>query len=368
MSGFALRPPARPGAFAAGVLFVGAALTAATALGQGRPAPRELTAADAMSLGTPAVANRLGLSEKQRRRVREVIREHAAEFARLHERYPRGAQDNEGEDLRRKALDAFGRLMPRTTRRLLDVLNPSQRDALRRLPPADLPGKGPPEVVEPFPSVPPFFAKLGLTQRQWRALDGLGTPTAGLPSVGRRPTPEQRRNLAGLIRHRFEERDRAARKVLTEEQELILDSLLAARGKLRAPRFRVLDALWPERDGFASLRLARLPGLGLRLESEGCFARLVRKGAPARDPLVHPADYLVTGHAFSPGGKFLATVASTFPRRPRGPRDRPESLLRVWEVSTGRLLAEFPSENEITDFAFVDDSVLVLHSSPMNGR
>src|SRR5438046_8003129 len=86
-----LSPPA--GASAAGVLCFWATLAAATASAQDRPAHRELTGTDAMSLRMPAVAERLGLSESQRRRVQRLIREHAAEFARLHRRYPRGEQD-----------------------------------------------------------------------------------------------------------------------------------------------------------------------------------------------------------------------------------------------------------------------------------
>jgi hypothetical protein len=355
------RPSPRPGIAGAGAALLGAALAAATAQAQDRPARRELTAADAMALRTPAVADKLGLSDEQRRRVQALIRDHADEFARLHQEYPRGEQDSEGEDLRRQAVASFDGLMAGTTAGLLDVLEPNQRDALRRLPPADFSGKDLPGVIEPFPRVPPFFDRLGLTQQQWRDFDHLGSPTAGLPAVAARLSPGERRELAGLIRQRFDDHDRAARRLLTQEQRLILDQMRPGRRDAGGPRFRVLAGLWPGPRGIASLRLAELPDPRLSLDVEGCFARLVRKGEADRDVLVHPPDYLVTGHAFSPAGKFLATVASTFPRRP-------ESRLRVWEVSTGKPVAQFLSESEITEVAFADDSVLVLSASPMNGR
>src|SRR5947209_3969457 len=72
------RPSPRPGI--AGAALLGAALAAAAAQAQERPARRELTAADAMALRTPAVADRLGLSDEQRRRVQALIRDHADEF------------------------------------------------------------------------------------------------------------------------------------------------------------------------------------------------------------------------------------------------------------------------------------------------
>jgi hypothetical protein len=67
------------GLVAAAILLAGAA----------PPARRELGLADALSLRLPAVADSLGLSQKQRQRVRGLTREYGSAFDSLLRDYPR---------------------------------------------------------------------------------------------------------------------------------------------------------------------------------------------------------------------------------------------------------------------------------------
>src|SRR5262245_15340724 len=100
------------------------------------PARGELRLADAVALRLPAVADALGLSKEQRRRVHKLIQEHGAAYATLLWKYPRGSQDNEGESIRSRLCRQIVQRMSSVRADLLAVLEPKQRAALERRGPA----------------------------------------------------------------------------------------------------------------------------------------------------------------------------------------------------------------------------------------
>src|SRR5262245_46833265 len=231
------------------------------------PARGELRLADAMSLRLPAVADALGLSKEQRRRVQKLTREHGAAYATLLWKYPRGSQDNEGEAIRSRLCRQLSERMSSVRADLLAVLEPKQRAALERRGRARFWDGAPTGTIEPFRHwEPAIFDRIGLTQHQWAALP---KPRAVKPlsiTLDREPTEKERRDLAERIVALFAQRDRAARAVLTEEQRLIVDEWHKAQ---RGPRFYLLTDYDLRKEHVERLRPAG--GTGTTLTVEGCF-------------------------------------------------------------------------------------------------
>jgi hypothetical protein len=246
---------------------------------------------------------------------------------------------------------------------LLAVLEPNQRAALEGRAPATFSPAAPAGAVEPARSEPSAFHRLGLTQRQWSdVVAHARRPRPFAIDLDSEPSEKDRRDLAERAVAWFAQRDRATREVLTEEQRLIADEW--SKGQ-RGPTFYLLTGYGvrdqPRERQVGQLRPAA--GRGPSLEVEGCFAVLSGGGKDRPRVLAHPSDRLVNAHAFSHTGKLVATVASTFMDR-----SGPESVLRIWEVGSGRLLAEFPSRRVITRVGFVDDRVLVVSTSVLNDK
>lgn len=324
-----------------------------------------------LDLRRPDVAKQLALSDEQSVQVGSSFQELTDKLTVLYRKYPRGAQDNEGEAIRQKSRTEFLLAGNITRERLTKLLTPSQLEALQKRTPSVFPPRGLVWMLDRYSPVSPTsrlsrwgVGDLGFTTEQLAAYNGSEYPTIhrhwdDVPAL---TGPSSEREA--VVFKRLAAREQVIRSLLTLEQRRLLEKLEQRDAQRPQPRFHFLLLSQQQREEQFEFRAPLRSADGAyELTQLASMVQLKRTAPEPTSEIVvgHPAVYLICSRAISGDGRFLATAAVTLSPAFEKERERyPRGEIRVWDMQSGELLAVVTSDIGVTTVEFVHSTVLLV--------